>query len=105
MSKHEYIQKLKTQLDEWDYELDRLEARAKDVQHSLSDKVKVSVADLKEKSEQLKVRFRDVEHATEEAAADVKDALEMAWNSLKMGVLAVRSEFDEGDKKSDDTSK
>lgn len=99
MSKHEYIQKLKDQLDEWDYEIDRLEARAKDVQHSVNEKVKASVADLKEKSEQLKTKFRDVEHATEEAAADVKDALEMAWNSLKMGVLAVRSEFEEDEKK------
>lgn len=99
MSKHEYVQKLKNQLDEWDYELDRLEVRAKDVQQSVSEKVKANVAELKEKSEQLKVRFREVEHATEEAAADVKDALEMAWNSLKMGVLAVRSEFEEDDKK------
>lgn len=99
MSKHEYIQKLKSQLDEWDYELDRLEARAKDVQVTVNEKVKSSVADLKQKSEQLKVRFREVEHATEEAASDVKDALEMAWNSIKMGVLAVRSEFEESDKK------
>jgi vacuolar-type H+-ATPase subunit D/Vma8 len=99
MSKHEYIQKLKNQLDEWDYEIDRLEARAKDVQQSVNEKVKESVADLKVKSEQLKGRFLEVEHATEEAAADVKDALEMAWNSIKMGVLAVRSEFEENEKK------
>ncbi len=99
MSKHEYIQKLKNQLDEWDYEIDRLEARAKDVQQSVNEKVKESVADLKVKSEQLKGRFLEVEHATEEAAADVKDALEMAWNSIKMGVLAVRSEFEDDEKK------
>lgn len=99
MSKHDYIQKLKNQLDEWDYEIDRLEARAKDVQQSVNEKVKIRVAELKEKSEELKVRFREVEHHTEEAAADVKDALEMAWNSLKMGVLAVRSEFENDEKK------
>lgn len=101
MSKHEYIQKLKTQLDEWDYEIDRLEAKAKEVQHTISEKLKTNVSELKEKSEQLKVRFKDVEHATEEAAADVKDALDMAWNSLKMGVLAVRSEFEDGEKKNE----
>ena len=39
----------------------------------------------------------------EAAANDVKEALDMAWSSLKMGVFAVRSEFESQEQKKDDT--
>ncbi|CBL44570.1 hypothetical protein HDN1F_09870 [gamma proteobacterium HdN1] len=94
MAKNEFIRKIKDQLDELDYEINRLEARAKDLQQSVSDKVKEGVDDLKAKREQLAHRFRDAEQAAEEVAGDVKDALENAWDSIKKGISSIRSEIE-----------
>ena len=97
MSHSELIEKIKAQLDEWDYELDRMEHRAEDAQAELKSKYHELLADLKEKRIELLNRMDQYEDAAEDAIEDLKEGLEMAWDSIKLGFLAAKSEFTEVD--------
>lgn len=96
MSKrHEYLDKLKAQLEEWEYDIDRLEARMEDLQGEARVKLDNTITDLKAKQKDVQVKLKKVEEAAEDALQDVKDGLELAWDSLKLGFLAAKSEFTE----------
>lgn len=94
MSKrHEYLEKLKAQLEEWQYDIDRLEAKMEDVQGEAKTKMDQTLTDLKAKQKDVQAKFKKIEEAAEDAWGDVRDGLELAWDSLKLGFLAAKSEF------------
>lgn len=94
MSKrHEYLDKLKAQLEEWEYDIDRLEARLEDAQGEAKVKMDKAITDLKAKQKDVQGKLKVIEEAAEDAWQDVRDGLELAWDSLKLGFLAAKSEF------------
>ena len=97
MSHSELIEKIKAQLEEWDYELDRMEHRAEGVQEDLKSKYHQVLEDLKGKRSELMSRLDHYEDAAEDAVEDLKEGLEMAWDSIKLGFLAAKSEFKDVD--------
>lgn len=91
--RHEYIEKAKAQLEEWEYDINRLEARLEDAQDEVKVKLDKTIKDLKVKKKDLQGKMKQLEGAAEEAWIDIKDGLELAWDSLKLGFLAAKSEF------------
>ena len=94
MSKrNEYLDKFKAQLEEWEYDINRLEARLDDAQDEAKVKLDKTINDLKTKQKDMQSKLQQLESAAEEAWTDVKDGVELAWDSLKLGFLAAKSEF------------
>ena len=93
MSHSELIEKVKAQLEEWDYELDRMEHRAEAVQADLKSKYHQLLDELKNKRTELIDKLDQYEDAAEDALEDLKEGVEMAWDSIKLGFLAAKSEF------------
>ena len=100
MSKrNEYLDKIKAQLEEWEYDINRLEARLDDAQDEAKVKLDKTINDLKARQKDMQGRLKQLESSAEEAWTDVKDGLELAWDSLKLGFLAAKSEFIEKSQK------
>ena len=91
--RHEYLTKLKAQLEEWEHDIDRLEARLEDAQGEAKVKMDQTITELKAKQKDVQGKLKKVEEAAEDAWHDIKDGLELAWDSLKLGFLAAKSEF------------
>lgn len=98
MSKHEFTQRLKKQLVEWERDIDLLEDKLEQAQADYRIKLDKTVDDLKRKSGELKERFDKLEDSTEEAWEDLKEGVELAWDALKLGFLSAKSEFMDRDK-------
>lgn len=92
-SKNKYLEKASRQLEEWDYELNRLEARLDDIQDEFKHKLEERLNHLKKERQTFKAKVKDFEETSEEAWEDIKEGLEMAWDSIKLGFLSARSEF------------
>ena len=56
------------------------------------------LADFKEERKELEAKLEVLESRTEDAWQDIKDGIELAWDGLKTGLLAARSEFEDKDK-------
>jgi chromosome segregation ATPase len=99
MSESSFIEKLRRQLEEWDYQLDRFEHRVGDLSQDLQAKAKSQVAEFRGKRRELEGRIGELEKASERALEDLRDGIELAWDGLKTGFYAARSEFEKDDDK------
>lgn len=101
-SQHEYVNRLRQQLEDWDYQLDRLEHRVQDLGNDARDRAKQKLADVRRYRADVEARLKKLESAAGDALEDVRDGLEIAWDGLKTGFLAARSEFEEEHKEKQD---
>lgn len=94
MSSHKsFIDQLTNQLEKWDYDLDRLEHRLNDISDELKEKLDNTVAQLKSDRKELIEKVQKYEQAGEDAIEDLKEGLDIAWDSIKMALLSAKSEF------------
>jgi chromosome segregation ATPase len=99
MSESSFIEKLRNQLEDWDYQLDRFEHRVQDMSHDLQSKAKTRVEEFRGKRHELEGRIGELEKASERALEDLRDGIELAWDGLKTGFYAARSEFEKDEDK------
>lgn len=94
MSEPTFIEKMRSQLEDWDYQLDRFEHRAKDMREELQSKAKTRVEEFRDKRRELEGRVAELEETSGRALEDLRDGIELAWDGLKTGFYAARSEFE-----------
>ena len=92
-NRHEYIEKLKDKLDEWDADIDEFEARAQKTRVDLKFELEDQLASLKVKRDHARHKLAEIMDASEEAWQDIKLGVDEAWNNLKEAVDKARSHF------------
>lgn len=97
MSETSFTDRIRQQLEDWDYQLDRFEHRVEALSQELRDKAKSRVTEFRDKRHELEQRLEQLEKASERALEDLKDGIELAWDGLKTGFYAARSEFEKDD--------
>ena len=94
MSKrHEYIEKFKNKLDEWDADIDALEVKARETTDELKVEIVDQLASLRVKRDIAKLKLAEIKDASEEAWEDIKGGADEAWNSFKQAIDKARSHF------------
>ena len=94
MSKRdEYIEKFKAQLDEWNTEIDKLQARADKASADLKADYARQIESLERQRDEARKRFRELESASEHAWEDFRDRAEKAWKDFEDGVRKAWSHF------------
>ncbi|MZR61767.1 hypothetical protein [Alcanivorax sp. DP30] len=96
--KKDFIESVRQKLEDWDYQRDRLAARINDLSHEWKDDAEKRLEEFKVQRKELEGKLEVLESRSEDAWQDIKDGVELAWDGLKTGLLAARSEF-EDDKK------
>ena len=92
-SRHEYIDKLKEKLDEWDADIDELEERAQKAKTNLEFELKDQITALKLKRDIAKLKLAEIKDASEEAWEDIKAGAEEAWADVKDAMDKAKSHF------------
>ncbi len=92
-SRHEYIEKFKEKLDEWDEDIDELEDLATKAKAELKFEIEDQMTSLKLKRDITRLKLDEIKDAGEEAWVDLKAGAEEAWNDLKAAIEKARSHF------------
>jgi predicted RNase H-like nuclease (RuvC/YqgF family) len=92
-SRHEYIDKLKEKLDEWDADIDELEDRARTAKAELKLELEDQITSLKLKRDIAKLKLSEIKDASEEAWEDIKAGAEEAWADVKDAMEKAKSHF------------
>ncbi|MDF2446605.1 MAG: hypothetical protein K0S46_1841 [Moraxellaceae bacterium] len=93
IDRHEYVQKLKEKLDAWDSEIDTLEERLKDLKGEAEQRARLALEDLKLTRTQLTQRVDELLSTSDDALQRIRLSFESAWDNVKTGISAVRSEL------------
>ena len=92
-NRHEYIEKFKNKLDEWDADIDELEAQAQKTKAELKFELEDQITSLKVKRDIAKLKLSEIMDSSEEAWEDFKTGAEEAWSDLKSAMEKARSHF------------
>lgn len=93
IDRHQYVEKLKAKLDQWDRDLDVLEARVRDTSGELRQRSQQALADLQATQRQLGERLNELVHTTDDAWQRIRLSLDAALDNVKSGLAAAREEL------------
>lgn len=89
----QYVEALKTKLDEWNREIDALSAKADEVKADLGEKYREEVAELRRKWAAADEKLDELRRSGEDAWEDMKDGAEEVWDTLGRSVRSMISRF------------
>lgn len=91
----EYADKLKAQIDEWNAELDRFEARVNAAAAEARQRYQEELNALRERRDGMLQELGRVQQASDEAWDEVWQGAEQAWQTMKEAFGKARSKFNE----------
>ncbi|MGD8933334.1 MAG: hypothetical protein PVF35_01040 [Gammaproteobacteria bacterium] len=92
-TRHEYIEKLKDKLDQWDADIDVLEEKAEHARADLKFEYQDQLASLRRKRDDARLKLSELKNASEGAWEDLKQGADEAWDSLKHSIDKALSHF------------
>jgi lipid II:glycine glycyltransferase (peptidoglycan interpeptide bridge formation enzyme) len=94
MNRDEYLAKLKTQLDQWNAEAARWEAKAKDAQAGMKAEYARQLEQLEKRREEALAQMRKVQSATGDAWSEMMRGADTAFKGMQDAFERARSRFD-----------
>jgi hypothetical protein len=91
--RHQYVEKMKAKLDEWDFDLATFENRVRDASDEVKRRSQLALSDLKTARQQLGQNFAEITDASDEAWQKLRLSLDRAWDNVKSGLLSARAEL------------
>ncbi|MGB5737520.1 MAG: hypothetical protein WBM40_24085 [Thiohalocapsa sp.] len=96
-SREDYLNKLKTKLDEWDADIDRLEAKAREAQTNaqaeVQEQYRKQIDNMREMREEAMARYSEMQGAAADAWEAMAEGTEKAWNAWLAAFEEARSKF------------
>ena len=93
MNRDEYVEKLKGQLDQWNAESARWEAKARVAQAEAKAEYDRQIEALNARREEAMYQMKLLQNASADAWKDVMQGAEEAWKRMQEAVSAARSHF------------
>jgi chromosome segregation ATPase len=94
-TKDQYVEKRQAEIDEWNTEIENLEAKITEVGADAKAKLEHEehMTALRQKRDEAKAKLAELQAAHEDRWEDLKDGLEHTWTSIKDGFEKVSSRF------------
>lgn len=91
--KDAYVEKLKSQIDGWSAEIDKLESKAKKTKDDARMEYENQISALREKLNSAKGKIKELQEASEASWQDLKQGVESAWSAFKKGLDKAKARF------------
>jgi len=88
-----YKQKLAAQLNEWDAQINLLEAKIENVGADMRIKRAEELHELRAKQQAASAKLQDLGKASGEAWEQIKETADKIWDDLKAGVTEAQAKF------------
>lgn len=92
-NRDQYLEKFKAQLDQWNADLSKLEARAREMSADARLQIEHEIQDLRQRRDEARERYKELEKAGEHSWNDLRTRSEQAWNDLAEGFRRAWSHF------------
>jgi len=93
MDKETYERKLRAQLDQWQAEIGKLQAQAREATAEMQGKYQEQIGDLRARRDEMEAEYRKVQAASAEAWQDFKTGADKARDEMAAAMKAAWSRF------------
>ena len=90
----DYVNKMKTQLDQWNSEIGRWEAKAREAQAGMQAEANKQLEALRARREEALAEMKKVQNASADAWTDLMRGTDAAWKAMQDAFSSARSHFD-----------
>ena len=94
INRDEYVQKLKQQLDDWNAEAKKWEAKAQGAQSTMKAEYEKQLSTLRSRREEAMVQLKLLQGASTDAWQEMMKGADQAWKSMQDAVNRARSHFE-----------
>lgn len=94
INRDEYVQKLKSQLDQWNAEAAKWEAKAKDAQATMKQEYEKQLGMLDSRRDEALYQLRLLQGASNDAWQDMMRGADQAWKNMHEAFNRARSHFE-----------
>jgi hypothetical protein len=88
-----YIRKLKEQLDRWNVDIAKLEAKAKQPLTGMKEAYEQQLKDLRQRRNVLQHQMAEIQKASDHAWDQLKEGADKAWKAMEESVNKALSRF------------
>ena len=93
MNRDEYLEKFKAKLDDWNADIDTLEAKAQEAQGEIQDQIHKQLESLREMRDDAQKQYNDLQNAATDAWDVMVQGTEKAWKAWFGAFDDARSKF------------
>ncbi|HEY5636097.1 MAG TPA: hypothetical protein VIS77_04295 [Burkholderiales bacterium] len=90
----DYVNKMKTQLDQWNAEIGRWEEKAKEAQAGMQAEAAKQLEALRARREEALYQMKLMQNASTDAWTDMMRGTDAAWKAMQDAFASARSHFD-----------
>jgi chromosome segregation ATPase len=91
--KSAYREKLEARLDQWQAEIDKLQAKAAEAGADVRSEYEEQVETLREQQDAAREKLKEFDEASGEAWKDLRQGIEKAWDNLSSSVKKATEKF------------
>jgi uncharacterized coiled-coil DUF342 family protein len=92
-NKEAYIQKLHAKIDEWNTDIDKLKAKADQVEADSKIEYQKQMQALKSKRDEIEKKVSEISRSGENAWEDLKAGVDLAWEAMSEAIKSATSRF------------
>jgi len=92
-NREEYLEKLKSKLDDWNADIDKLETRAQEAQGEIQGQIRKQLATLREMRDDAQKQYLELQNAAADAWDVMVEGTEKAWKAWFGAFEDARSKF------------
>ena len=93
IKRDEYVDKFKHKLDDWNEDIEKLEAKAGNVKESMKYKFVDEIEFVRHQRDNVKDKTMELIDSSEEAWGELKVGVEAAWHKLTEAIDRAHSKF------------
>ena len=92
-TKEAYIQKLHAKIDEWNADIDRLKAKADQVEANSKIEYQKQIQALKTNRDEIEKKISEISRSSENAWEDLKAGVDLAWEAMSEAIKSATTRF------------
>ncbi len=92
-TRNEYVEQLKSKLDEWNHEITHWEEKARAKKNDLTINYEMTLDDLRKKRDDANVKLKELQASSENAWQDLKAGADSAWAAMREAFDKARTHF------------
>jgi chromosome segregation ATPase len=91
--REQYIEKVKAQLDQWNAEIEKLQAKADEAEADAKIEYEKQINELRAQRDKGEAKVKELQEASNGAWADMKAGFDRAWDSVSNAFENAKSRF------------
>ena len=93
MDRDEFVEKMKAKLDEWNAEIDKLQAQARAAEAENKANYEKQLAEMRKHRDQAQAKMKEAQSASDAAWDDMRKGMENAWENISSSFRKAWSRF------------